>query len=155
MDLKKTLKPRKPERRICKSKNLRYRMTSCPHSYENAKDTSGMAVIMAQECRAQPGDAIGYSWHFLGKFPVSLQSPGILLFTQCRKAGPYMDKTSSPESLLWVISVVPKRHQTVFQQSHAPFIHYILLFTGQGYVRGEEETSAREKNNPYPSCYHF
>lgn len=61
-----------------------------------------------------------------------------------------MDKTSSPESLLWVISVVPKSHQTVFQQSHAPFIHYILLFTGQGYVCGEEATSAREKNNPLP-----
>lgn len=58
-----------------------------------------------------------------------------------------MDKTNSPESLLWVISVVPKIIKICFIKAMLHFFLYILLFTGQGYVC-EEETSAREKNQP-------
>lgn len=81
--------------------------------------------------------------------------PWNIIVHPVQESGPYMDKTSPPESLLWVVSVAPKRHQNVPAKPCSISYSYTLLFTGQGCVWRGENFSKRKKTISHPSCHHL
>lgn len=124
--------------------NLRYRVASHARSYENAKDTSGMAEMMAQGCRAQPGDAMDSHGPFWGSSQSLCRALEHYCSPSARSLVPIWIKQVHQSHCFGWLVLLPKGIK-MFQQSHAPFLTLILFFSQDKDVCGEEKTSVREK----------
>lgn len=135
--------------------NVRYRVASHACSYENAKDTSGMAEMMAQGCRAQPGDAMDSRGPFWGSSQSLCRALEYYCSPSARSLVPIWIKQVHQSHCFGWLVLLPKGIK-MFQQSHAPFLTlYSSFHRTRMCVEKRKLQQEKKKTISHPSCHHL